>query len=111
MASPRNSNLGNRIGERFEDIKVEGSQLVDKVKELAREGKTRKISIIKDDRVIADFPLYVGLGGSVAAVLLVPTLAAVGAIAALVTDVTVRIERTSTEGIERKSPKDSNDLP
>ena len=104
-------NLGDRVGERFEEIKLEGSQLVDKVKELAKEGKTRRISIIKDGRTLADFPLYLGLGGSVAAVMLAPTLAAVGAIAALVTDVTVRIERVPTEGIEQRPSQDNDDLP
>ena len=57
-------NLGDRVGERFEEIKLEGSQLVDKVKELAKEGKTRRVTIIKDGRTLADFPLYLGLGGS-----------------------------------------------
>ncbi|MCY4205432.1 MAG: DUF4342 domain-containing protein [Bacteroidetes bacterium] len=107
----RNNNIGERIGERFEEIKVEGSQLVDKVKELAREGRVRKISIIKEGRTIADFPLYVGLGGSLAAVLLAPTLAAIGAIAALVTDVTVRIERKTSEEIEHRSSQEADDLP
>jgi len=104
-------NLGDRVGERFEEIKLEGSQLVDKVKELAKEGKTRRVTIIKDGRTLADFPLYLGLGGSVAAVVLMPTLAAVGAIAALVTEVTVRIERDPTEGIERRPSENDDDLP
>ena len=104
-------NLGDRVGERFEEIKVEGSQLVDKVKELAKEGKTSRISIIKDGRTLADFPLYLGLGGSVAAVAIMPTLAAIGAIAALVTEVTVRIERDPTEGIERRPSENDEDLP
>ena len=104
-------NLGDRVGERFEEIKLEGSQLVDKVKELAKEGKTRRVTIIKDGRTLADFPLYLGLGGSVAAVVLMPTLAAVGAIAALVTEVTVRIERDPTEGIERRPSENDDELP
>lgn len=104
-------NIGDRVGERFEEIKLEGSQLVDKVKELAKEGKTSRISIIKEGRTLADFPLYLGLGGSVAAIALAPTLAAVGAIAALVTDVTVRIERDPPEGIERTPSQNIDDLP
>ena len=108
--SPRNKNIGERIGERFEEIRVEGSQLVNKVKELAREGKVRKITILKDGRTLGEFPLYLGLGGSVAAVVLAPTLAAVGAIAALATDVTIRIERKSSEEIEHISSKDTDDV-
>ncbi len=107
----RNNNIGERLGERFEEIKVEGSQLVDKVKELAREGNARKISILKDGRTLAEFPMYVGLAGSGAAVLLAPFFAAVAAIAALVTQVTVRIEREPSEGIERSSSQDPDDLP
>ncbi len=107
----RNSNIGERLGERFEEIKVEGSQLVDKVKELAREGKARRITILKDGRTLAEFPMYVGLVGSGAAVLLAPMVAAVAAIAALVTDVTVRVEREPSEGIERSSSQDPDDLP
>ncbi len=108
----RKNNFGERIGERFEEIKVEGSQLVDKVKELAREGSARKISILKDGRTLAEFPMYVGLVGSGAAVLLAPMIAAVAAIAALVTHVTIRIERDPSEGgIERSSSKDPDDLP
>ena len=90
---------------------MESSQLVDKVKELVREGKARKISIIKDDRILAEFPLYLGLVGSGAAVLLAPAIAAVAAIAALVTEVTVRIERRPSEGVERSSSQDPDDLP
>ncbi len=107
----RNSNIGERLGERFEEIKVEGSQLVDKVKELAREGKARRITILKDGRTLAEFPMYVGLVGSGAAVLLAPMVAAVAAIAALVTDVTVRVEREPSEGIERSSSQDPDELP
>jgi len=109
--SSKHHNITDRLGSRLEEIKVEGSQLVDKVKELAREGKVRKISIIKDGRVLADFPLYLGLGGSVAAVVVTPTLAAIGAIAALMSHVTVRIERKSTEDIKRSSSQDDNNLP
>ncbi len=109
--SSRSNNIGERLGERFEEVKVEGAQLVDKVKELAREGKVRKISLIKDGRVLGEFPLYLGLGGSVAAVVLIPTIAAVGAIAALVTDITVRIERETSEDIERSSSQEADDLP
>lgn len=104
-------NIGDRVGERFEEIKLEGSQLVDKVKELVKEGKARRITIIKDGRTLAEFPLYLGLGGSAAAVVAMPYLAAIGAIAALVTDVTVRIERDPTEGIERRPSENDDDLP
>ncbi len=76
-----------------DEMKVRGEQLVDRVREIIDEGKARRIIIRKDDRTLAEFPLLVGAGGTVAAVWFMPTLAAVGAIAALVTEVTVVIER------------------
>jgi hypothetical protein len=72
-----------------ETIKVEGGQLVDRVKELIHEGNVRRIVIRQDDRVLAEFPLAFGLVGAVVA----PVLAAVGAIAALIANCTIEIER------------------
>lgn len=77
----------------FEEIKVKGNQLVDKVKELVHEGNARRVTIRKDERTLMEFPLSMGVGGATAAIWLMPTLAAVGALAALVTDVDVIVER------------------
>ena len=82
---------------RIEEFKVKGGQLVDKVREIIEEGNARRVIIKKDDRVLIEFPLSVGVGGAAAAVFLTPMLAAVGAIAALVTDVSVIIERNEEE--------------
>lgn len=73
-----------------EEIKVKGEQLLGKVKELVKEGNVRRISIKnKDGNVIIEFPLTIGVLGAV----LAPFLAAVGAVAALVTDCTISVER------------------
>jgi hypothetical protein len=74
---------------RREEFKVSGEALVDKIKELAHEGNIRRI-IIKDksDRTLVDIPLTIGVIG----VLLAPQLAAIGAIAALVTNATIVVE-------------------
>ena len=77
----------------FEEIKIKGNKLVDKVKELIEEGNARRVIINKDDRVLLEIPLAVGVGGATALIWLTPMLAAVGAMAALVTDVSVIIER------------------
>lgn len=77
----------------FEEIKVKGNQLVDKFREVVEEGNARRISIRKDGRTIMEFPLSVGVGGATAAILLSPTLAAIGAFASLVSDVSIVIER------------------
>ena len=79
-----------------DQIKVKSSQLVDKLREIIKEGKARRIIIRKDDRILLEFPLLLGGGGTVAALALAPTLTAIGAIAALATDITVVIERQET---------------
>ena len=83
--------------ERLEELKVEGDQLAGKVREIIQEGKARKIIIKKGERVLAEFPLIVGVGGTTAAVVLAPTLAAVAAIGALVSDVSVVIHRHDSD--------------
>lgn len=77
----------------LENIKIKSNELVDKIKELIDEGNARRAIIKKDGRVLLEVPLAVGVGGAAAAVLLAPMLAAIGALAALVTDVEVEIER------------------
>jgi hypothetical protein len=76
--------------DRFEDFKVEGEQLLAEVKRLLHEGSVRKVIIKNSDgAVIMEIPLTLGLAGAV----LLPTLAAVGAIAALVTECSITVVR------------------
>jgi hypothetical protein len=86
-------NPQDKPGITFEQIKLKGSQLVEKVRELVEDGNTRRVVIKKDERVLMEVPLSVGVGGAAAAILFAPMLAALGALAALVTDVEVEIER------------------
>jgi len=73
-----------------ETFKVKGDELLKKVKELIKEGNVRKISIIdKDGQTVVSFPMTVGVVGAVFA----PVLAAVGALAALITECTIKVER------------------
>lgn len=73
-----------------EEFKVNGEDLLKKVKELINEGNIRRIIIkSKEGKSIAEFPLSVGVVGAVIA----PILAAVGTIAALVTECTIVVER------------------
>lgn len=69
---------------------VKGDDLLKKVKQIIKEGNVRKI-IIKDkaDKTLIELPLTLGVVG----VVLAPVLAAVGAIAALVTECTITVER------------------
>jgi hypothetical protein len=73
-----------------EEFVVSGENLLKEVKKLIKEGNVRKITIKnKGGKAIIVIPLTVGLVG----VLLAPPLAAVGAIAALVTECTLSVER------------------
>ena len=72
-----------------ESFKVAADQLVDAVKKLLHEGNVRRIIIKQAGRTVVEFPLTVGVIGAVFA----PILAAVGALAAVLTDCTVEVER------------------
>ena len=75
---------------RKESFNISGDKIIEKVKEIAREGNARRI-IIKNEKneTIAEFPLTAGAVGA----LLAPALAALGAIAALVTKCTLVVEK------------------
>ncbi len=73
-----------------ESFKVGADQLVDAVKKLAHEGNVRRIIIKQEGKTLAEFPLSIGLVGAVFA----PLLAAVGALAAVLTECTIEVERT-----------------
>ena len=73
-----------------ESFKVAAEQLVDAVRKLLHEGNVRRIVIKQEGRSVAEFPLTVGVVGAVVA----PVLAAVGALAAVLTDCTIEVERT-----------------
>lgn len=73
-----------------ETYTIKGEDLVRKFKELIKEGNVRKITIKdKEGKTVVVFPLTLGVVGAVIA----PVLAAVGAIAALVTECTISVER------------------
>ena len=75
----------------YEEFKVQAKDLVEKVHSLVREGNIRRI-IIKDEKgnTFIEIPLTVG----VVTALAVPVLAGLGAIAALVANFTIGVERT-----------------
>lgn len=85
-------------------IKVKSNRLVDKVREIIEAGNARRIIIRKDGRTVMEFPLSVGVGGATAAIVLAPTLAAVGAFAALVSEVEVIIERPAEDAAASNPP-------
>jgi integral membrane sensor domain MASE1 len=75
---------------KIEEFVVNGENLIAKVKELIAEGNVRRI-VIKDksDETLMELPMTVGVVGA----LLAPILAAIGAVAALVTECKIIVER------------------
>ena len=80
---------------------VDGSQVVEKVKELIHQGNIRRVRLIHKGRPLIDIPLTVGVPVAAAAVLAAPVLAALGAVAALVTECTIEVERTEDTAEEK----------
>ena len=81
----------------YEEVKVFGKELVDKVGQLIHAGNVRRI-IIKDDKgnTFMEIPLTVATVGAIAA----PVLAGLGAIAALIASFTIGVEKVKEETAE-----------
>lgn len=74
--------------------KVSGDRVIAKIKELLHEGNVRHVVIKNDEgRTLIEFPVSMGVAGA----LLLPVWAAVGAIAAVVADCTIEVERNTEE--------------
>ena len=78
-----------------ERIEVAGNDLVERVKELARDADAKRV-VIRDehDKELLAFPLSWGVAGGAVAVLAAPLLAAVAAVGALASNVRLEVERT-----------------
>ena len=76
-----------------EKFTVSGSQLVEKVKQLIREGNIRKVRLLHEERTLIEIPLTIGAPAVAIGILAAPVLAALGAIAALVTECTIEVEK------------------
>jgi hypothetical protein len=84
-----------------ETITVEGGQLLEEVKRLVHEGNVRRIVIKQGADTVVEFPLTVGVAGA----LIAPWLAAAGAIAALITDCSIEVERVGEASVVTKSDR------
>ncbi len=77
-----------------EEFHINGEELLAKIKELIHEGNIRKVTIKnKDGKTLIEFPMTLGVVGAV----LAPTLAAVGAVAALIGEATVVVEKQTPQ--------------
>jgi hypothetical protein len=78
----------------WQTFKVSGDELVKRVKELLHEGNVRRVVIKQGDRTVVEFPVTVGVVGALVA----PALAALGAVAALLSECTIEVERGAPAG-------------
>jgi hypothetical protein len=75
-----------------ETFKINGENLLQKIKDIIAEGNVNKISISdKHGKEIMSFPITVGAIG----LILAPVFAAIGAVAALLTECTITVERNN----------------
>jgi CBS domain-containing protein len=81
-----------------EEYSVKGEDLVSKIKELAHEGNIRRLIIKNEEgKTLVDIPLTFGVVG----VLVAPQLAAIGALAALITHGTIVVEKVESGETEK----------
>ena len=80
--------------EKKQEFEVSGKDLVNKIKELLHEGNVRRIIIKNDEgKTFLEIPVNIGIIG----VIVAPVLAAVGAIAVLVTEFTIEVVKKEEE--------------
>lgn len=92
--TPSNPEVQVQQQVRVEEFKINGDDLVGKVKELIHQGNIRRIIIKNEEgRILIELPLTVGVVGGVVGATLFPVVAAVGAIGALVAHLTIAIEK------------------
>ena len=78
---------------RTEEFHINGEELLAKIKKLVHEGNIRRIIIKnKDGKTLLEIPMTFGVVGA----LIAPQLAAIGAIAALLTEATVVVEKVES---------------
>lgn len=85
----------------WQTIETTGEHIASTVKQLIEAGNVRRIRVRQKDRVIAEFPLTVGVLGTVIA----PVAAAIGALMAVLTECSIDVERV--EPAPKPDPADS----
>jgi hypothetical protein len=85
----------------WKTIKAQGGQVVDELRRVLHEGNVRRVVVKQDGRVVAEFPLTVGLVGALAA----PVLAAIGALVAVLANCSIHVERATASEAGRRPPR------
>lgn len=76
-----------------EEIKVQAQDLFQAINDIIREGTAKRVTIMRNDRILVDIPLVLGVGASLLLALYMPVISALVAVGALFGGCTVRIER------------------
>lgn len=76
-----------------EEIKVQAEDLFETLNRIIREGTARRVTIMRNDRILVDIPLALGIGASVILAMYMPIITAVVGVGALLSGCTLRIER------------------
>lgn len=85
-----------------EEISVTGAALLDKLKELIQQGNVRRLIVRRPSgKVLADIPVTAGVGVAGVLTLLAPVLVALGAMAALLAQFRIEIERDPNDPTAR----------
>jgi hypothetical protein len=80
-----------------EEFEINGDQVVAKIKELIHQGNIRRIILeTQQGKTLFELPLTIGLTGAALITVVAPLLAAIGALAAVITKLKVRVERVNT---------------
>jgi hypothetical protein len=77
----------------WESFKADSESVLEKLKDLIREGNVRRVVVQHNGHTVAEFPLTVGVVG----VVLAPVVAAIAALVALLKDCTIQVERIDTD--------------
>jgi hypothetical protein len=86
-----------------EDLVVAGNELVDRIKKLVAEGNVRRLIIRKPDgKSLLEIPLTAGVAVGGVVTLMAPVLAALGALAALLTEFRVEVIRSDSSAGEKE---------
>jgi hypothetical protein len=88
----------------WETIKGQGSDLLGHLKKLVHEGNVRRVVIKQAGKTVAEFPLSIGVVGT----LFAPILAAIGALVALLQDCSIDVEKVKQEPVA--TPVGESDL-
>jgi hypothetical protein len=86
-----------------EELTATGDELVGQVRRLVNEGNVRRVIVKHEDRTILELPLTIGVVGA----LLAPQLAALGAVAALLTRCTITVEHEEPAAAPPTGPTDA----